>query len=287
MAENLQVAGGQPAADDRLPVPPHPRRALGARRRPGRRPGQPARPPPRRARRRPRRRRPRRPGPPPARPGRRRHGRPPRRPRHAPRARRLRPGHRPRRRPGDRRGPAGRRCGSTPRSSPPTSAGATPRRRLRRRPGPPAPTVLDARGLTAGYAGVAVVHGVDLTVGAGEVVALLGLNGAGKTTAMLALAGVLPRMAGAVAVLGDQRARPHRLARLGMACVRQGQAPFAGLTVAEHLRLVGRPGRPRPPAGAPTAAATGKPPSSPAASSACWPWPWPWPPGPSSSWSTS
>ncbi|MDP1803627.1 MAG: AAA family ATPase, partial [Acidimicrobiales bacterium] len=42
---------------------------------------------------------------------------------------------------------------------------------------------------------------------------------------------------GTVAVLGSESTRPHRLARLGMACVRQGQAPFAGLTVAEHLRL--------------------------------------------------
>ena len=109
---------------------------------------------------------------------------------------------------------------------------------------PPAParsagaTLLDARSLRAGYAGVPVVHDVDLTVRAGEVVALLGLNGAGKTTAMLALAGVVPRMAGTVTVLGSETTRPHRLARLGLACVRQGQAPFAGLTVAEHLRLV-------------------------------------------------
>jgi branched-chain amino acid transport system ATP-binding protein len=110
---------------------------------------------------------------------------------------------------------------------------------------PPAParsagaTLLDARRLSAGYAGVPVVHDLDLTVRAGEVVALLGLNGAGKTTAMLALAGVLPRMAGTVTVLGHGSPRPHRLARLGMACVRQGQAPFAGLTVADHLRLAG------------------------------------------------
>jgi branched-chain amino acid transport system ATP-binding protein len=41
-----------------------------------------------------------------------------------------------------------------------------------------------------------------------------------------------------VTVLGSTATRPHRLARLGMACVRQGQSPFAGLTVAEHLRLV-------------------------------------------------
>jgi branched-chain amino acid transport system ATP-binding protein len=111
-----------------------------------------------------------------------------------------------------------------PRPAPARSAGAT---------------VLDALGLSAGYAGVPVVHDVDLTVRAGEVVALLGLNGAGKTTAMLALAGVLPRMGGAATVLGSRTTRPHRLARLGLACVRQGQAPFAGLTVAEHLRLAG------------------------------------------------
>ena len=101
----------------------------------------------------------------------------------------------------------------------------------------PGAVALATNGLTAGHAGVAVVHGVDLTVGAGEVVALLGLNGAGKTTAMLAIAGVLPRMAGDVVVLGDRSPSPHRLARRGLACVRQGQAPFAGLTVAEHLRL--------------------------------------------------
>ncbi len=102
----------------------------------------------------------------------------------------------------------------------------------------PAPAVLTARGLTAGHAGVPFVHQVDLTVGAGEVVALLGLNGAGKTTTMLALAGVLPRMAGDADVLGEHAAKPHRLARRGMATVRQSQAPFAGLTVGEHLRLV-------------------------------------------------
>jgi branched-chain amino acid transport system ATP-binding protein len=107
------------------------------------------------------------------------------------------------------------------------------------RPAPAAggAVLLDATGLTAGYAGVAVVHGVDIMVRAGEVVALLGLNGAGKTTALLALAGVLPRLAGSVRVLGSDSTRPHRLARRGMACVRQGQTPFAGLTVAEHLRL--------------------------------------------------
>ena len=103
---------------------------------------------------------------------------------------------------------------------------------------PSGAVLLEVQGLAAGYACVPVVHGIDLTVSAGEVVALLGLNGAGKTTTMLALAGVLARMGGEVSVLGERTGRPHRLARLGLACVRQGQAPFAGLTVAEHLRLV-------------------------------------------------
>ncbi len=110
---------------------------------------------------------------------------------------------------------------------------------------PSGDTLAEARGLSAGHLGVPVVHDVDLAVGAGEVVALLGLNGAGKTTTLLALAGVLPRMGGDVDVLGEHNGRrPDRLARLGLACVRQGQAPFPGLTVAEHLRLVaGRAGR--------------------------------------------
>jgi branched-chain amino acid transport system ATP-binding protein len=113
-----------------------------------------------------------------------------------------------------------------------TAAGGA---RLARRPGG---VLLEAHGLAAGHRRVPVVHGVDLTVAAGEVVALLGLNGAGKTTTMLALAGVLDRMDGEVVVLGERSGRPERLARRGLACVRQGQGPFAGLTVAEHLRLV-------------------------------------------------
>ncbi|HEX2119379.1 MAG TPA: ATP-binding cassette domain-containing protein, partial [Acidimicrobiales bacterium] len=116
--------------------------------------------------------------------------------------------------------------------------------RLARSPLASAPSsLLEARGLVAGYAGVPVVHGVDLAVGPGEVVTLLGLNGAGKTTTVLALAGALPRLAGDVAVLSDRSSYPYRLARLGLACVRQGQAPFPGLTVAEHLRLARRAGR--------------------------------------------
>ena len=97
---------------------------------------------------------------------------------------------------------------------------------------------LEVEGLRVGY-GFPVLMGISFTVEEGETAVMFGLNGAGKTTTVLALAGVLPRMAGEVHVLGSTSTAPHRLARLGLACVRQGQAPFAGLTVAEHLRLVG------------------------------------------------
>ncbi len=101
------------------------------------------------------------------------------------------------------------------------------------------PAVLEVRGLVAGYGGTDVVHGVDLTVGPGEIVALLGLNGAGKTTTVLAIAGALPRSAGEVRVNGRAlpAERPHAVARRGLACVPQERSLFTQLSVAENLRL--------------------------------------------------
>ena len=105
-------------------------------------------------------------------------------------------------------------------------------------------TVLELRGLTAGYEGVAVVHELDLTVAAGEVVALLGANGAGKTTTLLTISGLLPRLAGEVEVLGESVpptaptavARPWSLARRGVAHVPEDRSLFFDLTAGENLR---------------------------------------------------
>jgi branched-chain amino acid transport system ATP-binding protein len=110
--------------------------------------------------------------------------------------------------------------------------------------------VLSVRGLTAGYDGVAVVHDLDLEVGAGEVVALLGANGAGKTTTLLAISGLVPILAGTVEVDGrgvHQRWRSGvadvwQLARRGVAHVPEDRGLFFDLTAAENLRL-GRPRR--------------------------------------------
>lgn len=99
--------------------------------------------------------------------------------------------------------------------------------------------VLEVVGLTAGYDGAPVVRNLDITVGAGEVVALLGANGAGKTTTLRAVSGLLRPSAGTIAFNGRplDRVLPAARARLGIAHVPEGRGIFSGLTVAEHLRL--------------------------------------------------
>ena len=119
--------------------------------------------------------------------------------------------------------------------------------------------LVDLRGLAAGYEGVAVVHDVDLTVDAGEVVALVGPNGAGKTTLLLTLSGLLTPVAGTMEVLGERvgagtRVRTStvvRRARRGLAHVPEDRGLFFELTAAEHLRLAAPRGRRRGDAPAP------------------------------------
>lgn len=94
-------------------------------------------------------------------------------------------------------------------------------------------------GLTAGYDGADVLHGLDLVIGAGEVVALLGANGAGKSTALGAMTGLLGARSGTVRLDGERLSlrSPHRVARAGVALVPEDRSLFASLTVADHLRL--------------------------------------------------
>jgi branched-chain amino acid transport system ATP-binding protein len=99
--------------------------------------------------------------------------------------------------------------------------------------------LLEVQGLTAGYGAAPVLHDVDLTVAAGEIVAVLGANGAGKTTLLRTLSGLLPAQAGRVAVEGiDLRGvKPERMVRHGIAHVPEGRGVIAELTVDENLRL--------------------------------------------------
>jgi sulfate-transporting ATPase len=99
--------------------------------------------------------------------------------------------------------------------------------------------VIEARGLAAGYGRTVVVRDLDLTVKRGEVVALLGANGAGKTTSLLTMAGDLPSIGGQVMLLGtDVTDAPlHRRARAGLALVTETRCVVMGLTVRENLRV--------------------------------------------------
>lgn len=108
--------------------------------------------------------------------------------------------------------------------------------------------LLEMRGVDIGYSGIPVVRGIDLRVEAGEVVALLGANGVGKTTTLLTISGLLPRLGGEMSVLGASpdssrrgaRRRTLALARSGLAHVPEDRALFFGLTAAENVRLGAR-----------------------------------------------
>jgi branched-chain amino acid transport system ATP-binding protein len=99
--------------------------------------------------------------------------------------------------------------------------------------------LLEIEGLTAAYGQLRALHGVDLTVGEGQVVALLGPNGAGKTTTLRAVSGMVRRTGGRIAFRGRDVAglSTERISRLGIAHVPEGRGTFSGLTVAENLRL--------------------------------------------------
>jgi branched-chain amino acid transport system ATP-binding protein len=100
-------------------------------------------------------------------------------------------------------------------------------------------TVLEIAGLNGWYGESHVLHGIDLTVGQGEVVTLIGRNGVGKTTTLRAIMGILSKREGAVKVFGTETIKmpPERVARLGVGYVPEERGIFASLTVTENLML--------------------------------------------------
>ncbi|GAB2664973.1 ATP-binding cassette domain-containing protein [Prescottella soli] len=100
--------------------------------------------------------------------------------------------------------------------------------------------VLEYEGVSAGYGEVAVCRDLNLTVRAGEVVALIGANGAGKSTTMLTAAGELTPIAGSVRVLDQpKRMSLAQLSKRGLSYVTEERSVIMGLTAAENLRLAG------------------------------------------------
>jgi branched-chain amino acid transport system ATP-binding protein len=100
-------------------------------------------------------------------------------------------------------------------------------------------TLLEVEQLHAGYGRTPALFGVELSVAAGEIVALLGRNGVGKTTTLRSIVGLTTRASGRVALDGRsiERLPTHVIARLGVAYVPEDRGVFPGLSVADNLRL--------------------------------------------------
>jgi ABC-type branched-subunit amino acid transport system ATPase component len=126
---------------------------------------------------------------------------------------------------------------------------AGPFRRSARRPRGAAVTAttgaLEVHGLRSGYRQGTVLHGVDLAVARGGILALLGRNGVGKTTLVMTIMGLVRPSRGQVQLDGRDLAgrRPDEIARAGIALVPQGRRIWPALTVHEHLELAGRHAR--------------------------------------------
>ncbi|MDZ7675431.1 MAG: ABC transporter ATP-binding protein [Acidimicrobiales bacterium] len=99
--------------------------------------------------------------------------------------------------------------------------------------------VLELRGVSAGYGPFRALFGVTLMVGRGEALALVGSNGAGKTTVARVASGLVVPTEGSVHVGGDDLtgSAAHAFARAGVAHAPEGRAVFASLTVEENLEL--------------------------------------------------
>jgi branched-chain amino acid transport system ATP-binding protein len=99
--------------------------------------------------------------------------------------------------------------------------------------------MLEVEGLSAWYGAARVLFDLSLTIGPGEVVALMGRNGAGKSTTIKAVMGLMARRSGTVRFCGRDisRLRPYEIARLGVGFVPEDRRIFAELTVAENLDI--------------------------------------------------
>jgi branched-chain amino acid transport system ATP-binding protein len=106
-------------------------------------------------------------------------------------------------------------------------------------------SILEVEGLSAWYGAARVLFDLSLRVGRGEVVALMGRNGAGKSTTIKAIMGLMARRRGTVRFCGQDISglRPYEIARLGIGFVPEDRRIFSDLTVAENLDIGRQPPR--------------------------------------------
>ena len=100
-------------------------------------------------------------------------------------------------------------------------------------------SLLEVRGLEVRYGGIRAVKGIDLEIAAGEMVCLIGANGAGKSSTLRAISGLVPTAPGAVRFGGSDLAGApaFRRARAGLVMVPEGRGVFAQLSVDENLAM--------------------------------------------------
>jgi branched-chain amino acid transport system ATP-binding protein len=100
-------------------------------------------------------------------------------------------------------------------------------------------SLLEIRGLSVAYGAIKTLHGIDLHIDEGEIVSLLGANGAGKSTTLRAISRLLPLEAGEIVFRGESlsNVQPHSVVSLGISHVPEGRGIFPSLTVLENLKL--------------------------------------------------
>jgi branched-chain amino acid transport system ATP-binding protein len=103
----------------------------------------------------------------------------------------------------------------------------------------PAPPILELDRLTVRYGSIEALHGVSLRVGQGEIVTLIGSNGAGKSTTLRAISGLIRPASGDIRYQGQSIASTpaHEIVRMGLAHAPEGRGIFPQMTVAENLDL--------------------------------------------------
>jgi branched-chain amino acid transport system ATP-binding protein len=99
--------------------------------------------------------------------------------------------------------------------------------------------LLELKAVEVRYGGIRAVKGIDLNVGQGELVTLIGANGAGKSSTLKAICGLAPVYGGSVRYEGEEisRAKVHELPRRGLVLVPEGRGIFPQLTVQENLAM--------------------------------------------------
>ncbi len=99
--------------------------------------------------------------------------------------------------------------------------------------------MLELRGINTFYGKIHVLHDLSLRIGAGEIITLIGANGAGKSTALMSVCGIFPPRSGEILFKGQpiQRLPPDKIVALGISQVPEGRRIFPALTVAENLEL--------------------------------------------------